>query len=61
MKPKLKENREPNSSQPNSWKWKKNQLKKRPKKIIFKQTKKSYLCLRNWFNLIQSQMYFIKS
>jgi hypothetical protein len=60
MKPKLKENRELNSSQPNSWKLK-NKIKKRPKKIIFKQTKKSYLCLRNWFNLIQSQMYFIKS
>jgi hypothetical protein len=32
MKPKLKENREPNSSQPNSWKWKKKSIKKKTQK-----------------------------
>jgi hypothetical protein len=38
MKPKLKENREFNSSQPNSWKLKK-KLKKDPKKLYLSKQK----------------------
>jgi hypothetical protein len=65
MKPRYKQNMQPNSNQPNtkSQKWKKRE-EKRPKKVILSKQKYhevsiTYLYLSNLFNLIKK--IFLKS